>query len=47
VIDHASPTIEVEKPWGKFEQYTHAIDRQGNSRRFRGLPLSPVSSLAR
>jgi mannose-6-phosphate isomerase len=23
VIDHASPTIEVEKPWGKFEQYTH------------------------
>jgi mannose-6-phosphate isomerase len=25
VIDHASPTIEVEKPWGKFEQYTHNL----------------------
>ena len=23
MIDHAAPTIEVEKPWGKFEQYTH------------------------
>jgi mannose-6-phosphate isomerase len=23
VIDHVSPTMEVEKPWGKFEQYTH------------------------
>ena len=23
MIEHASPTIEVEKPWGKFEQYTH------------------------
>jgi mannose-6-phosphate isomerase len=23
MIDHFSPTIEVEKPWGKFEQYTH------------------------
>jgi mannose-6-phosphate isomerase len=23
MIDHVSPTIEVEKPWGKFEQYTH------------------------
>jgi mannose-6-phosphate isomerase len=23
MIDHVPPTIEVEKPWGKFEQYTH------------------------
>ena len=23
MIDHISPTVEVEKPWGKFEQYTH------------------------
>jgi mannose-1-phosphate guanylyltransferase/mannose-6-phosphate isomerase len=23
MIDHIPPTIEVEKPWGKFEQYTH------------------------
>jgi mannose-1-phosphate guanylyltransferase/mannose-6-phosphate isomerase len=23
VIDHIPPTIEVEKPWGRFEQYTH------------------------
>jgi mannose-6-phosphate isomerase len=25
VTDHASPTIEVEKPWGKFEQFTHNL----------------------
>jgi mannose-6-phosphate isomerase len=23
VINHVPPTIEVEKPWGRFEQYTH------------------------
>jgi len=23
MIDHVPPNIEVEKPWGKFEQYTH------------------------
>ncbi len=23
MIDYVPPTIEVEKPWGKFEQYTH------------------------
>lgn len=23
MIDHVPPTIEVEKPWGRFEQYTH------------------------
>ena len=23
MIDHVPPIIEVEKPWGKFEQYTH------------------------
>ena len=23
MIDQTPPTIEVEKPWGKFEQYTH------------------------
>jgi mannose-6-phosphate isomerase len=23
MIDHVPPTIEVEKPWGKFQQYTH------------------------
>lgn len=23
MIDHVPPTIEIEKPWGKFEQYTH------------------------
>ena len=23
MIDDVPPTIEVEKPWGKFEQYTH------------------------
>jgi mannose-6-phosphate isomerase len=23
MIDHVPPTIEMEKPWGKFEQYTH------------------------
>jgi mannose-1-phosphate guanylyltransferase/mannose-6-phosphate isomerase len=23
MIDHVPPTIEVDKPWGKFEQYTH------------------------
>jgi len=23
MIDHVPLTIEVEKPWGKFEQYTH------------------------
>ncbi len=23
MIDHAPPAIEVEKPWGKFERYTH------------------------
>jgi mannose-6-phosphate isomerase len=23
MIDHVPPIVEVEKPWGKFEQYTH------------------------
>jgi mannose-6-phosphate isomerase len=23
MIDHVPPTMEVEKPWGTFEQYTH------------------------
>ena len=23
MIDHVPPIIEVEKPWGRFEQYTH------------------------
>ena len=23
MIDHVPPSTEVEKPWGKFEQYTH------------------------
>jgi mannose-6-phosphate isomerase len=23
MIDHVPPTIEVKKPWGTFEQYTH------------------------
>jgi mannose-1-phosphate guanylyltransferase/mannose-6-phosphate isomerase len=23
VIDHAPLTVKVEKPWGRFEQYTH------------------------
>lgn len=23
MIEHVSPAVEVEKPWGKFEQYTH------------------------
>jgi mannose-6-phosphate isomerase len=23
MIDHAPSTVAVEKPWGKFEQYTH------------------------
>ncbi len=25
MIDHIPSTIEVEKPWGRFEQYTHNI----------------------
>lgn len=25
MIDHAPTTVEVEKPWGKFEQYAHNI----------------------
>jgi mannose-6-phosphate isomerase len=24
MIDYVPPIIEVEKPWGKFEQYTHS-----------------------
>ena len=23
MIEHVAPAVEVEKPWGKFEQYTH------------------------
>jgi mannose-6-phosphate isomerase len=23
MIDHVPPTIEADKPWGRFEQYTH------------------------
>jgi mannose-6-phosphate isomerase len=25
MIDHIPSTLEVEKPWGKFEQYTHNL----------------------
>jgi mannose-1-phosphate guanylyltransferase/mannose-6-phosphate isomerase len=25
MIDHVPPTIEVDKPWGRFEQYTHNV----------------------
>ena len=25
MIDHVPPAVEVEKPWGKFEQYTHNV----------------------
>jgi mannose-1-phosphate guanylyltransferase/mannose-6-phosphate isomerase len=25
MIDHIPSTVEVEKPWGRFEQYTHNI----------------------
>jgi mannose-6-phosphate isomerase len=25
MIDHTQQTIEVEKPWGRFEQYTHNL----------------------
>ena len=25
MIDHIPPAIEVEKPWGRFEQYTHNV----------------------
>ena len=24
-MDHTPPSIKVEKPWGKFEQYTHNL----------------------
>jgi mannose-6-phosphate isomerase len=25
MIDHVPPTLEVDKPWGAFEQYTHNV----------------------
>jgi mannose-6-phosphate isomerase len=24
-LDHGPPSVKVEKPWGKFEQYTHNL----------------------
>jgi mannose-1-phosphate guanylyltransferase/mannose-6-phosphate isomerase len=25
MIEHTPPTLQVEKPWGRFEQYTHNL----------------------
>ncbi len=25
MIEHSPPTLQVEKPWGRFEQYTHNL----------------------